>query len=77
MKFHLYRENFDMQLKDWRWKLHANDGRVVALSAESYKNFGDMMRTLRSIFQSSPLRSAELLLAEEAARKLHGMRPPR
>ena len=77
MKFHLYRENFDTQLKDWRWKLHANNGRVVALSAESYQNFGGMMRTLHSIFQSSPLRSAELQKAEEAARKQYGLKTPR
>lgn len=77
MKFHLYRENSQMTLGDWRWKLHATNGQVVANGAESYRRFGDMLKTLHSIFQSSNLRSAELQTAETEARKRYGLRPPR
>lgn len=77
MKFKLYRENAGLMFGDWRWALHATNGRIIANGGEGYQNFGDMMRTLHSIFQSSPLRSAELQKAEEAARKLHGLKAPR
>lgn len=77
MKFRLYRENSGMTLGDWRWKLIATNGRTIANGGEGYQKFGDMMRTLHSIFQSSPLRSAELQKAEDYARRLHGLKAPR
>lgn len=77
MKFKLYRENSGMTLGDWRWKLLATNGRIIANGGEGYQKFGDMMRTLHSIFQSSGLRHAELLKAEAETRKLHDLKPPR
>lgn len=77
MKFRLYRENVAMNCGDWRWSLIATNGRIIANGAEGYQNFGDMMKTLNSIFRSSGLRHAELCKAETEARKLHGLKPPR
>lgn len=77
MKFRLYRPSDGMKLGDWRWALHATNGRIIANGAEGYQNFGDMMKTLNSIFRSSALRYAELRKAEMEARKLHGLKAPR
>lgn len=77
MKFRLYRQADGMKPGDWRWSLHATNGRIIANGAEGYQKFGDMMKTLHSIFQSSGLRSAELQKAETEARKQHGLKPPR
>lgn len=77
MKFHLYRENSQMVQGDWRWKLHATNGRVVAESGDGCKSLGDMMKTLNSIFRSSGLRYAELQKAEKEARERYCLKAPR
>lgn len=35
--------------REWRWRIEAPNGRVVAASSESYKNRGDALANLRTV----------------------------
>lgn len=45
MTFELFRD----KKKEWRWRLRARNGRIVATSGEGYKRKGRMISTLASI----------------------------
>lgn len=47
MKFELYREPVT---HDYRWRLKASNGRIVAEGGEGYRNFADMEHELEQIF---------------------------
>lgn len=34
----------------WRWRAKARNGRILAVSSESYTNFGDLLKALRMLF---------------------------
>lgn len=44
MKFNIYRETVSL---DWRWRLKASNGRIVAEGGEGYKRLPDTVRTMR------------------------------
>lgn len=48
MKFHVYKD----KAGEWRWKLKARNGRVVADSGEGYKRKAAAIKTLTSIIES-------------------------
>lgn len=63
MKFEIYRELTPSHAPksqwtkpgDWRWRLRAKNGRIVAASGEGYKRASDMVRVMREpIFWGSP-----------------------
>lgn len=45
MRIDIYRD----KKKEWRWRLVALNGRILADGAEGYKRFSAMMRILRKI----------------------------
>jgi uncharacterized protein YegP (UPF0339 family) len=45
--FQVYRENNGDEWGNWRWSLHASNGKLVAEGGEGYKNASDMVRTVR------------------------------
>lgn len=43
MKFHIYQD----KRGEWRWRLKARNGRIVADSGEGYANQGNAVRAVR------------------------------
>jgi uncharacterized protein YegP (UPF0339 family) len=56
MHFEFYKD----AANEWRWNLHAANGRIIADSSEGYKNRGDMMRGISLVKGSAsiPMRPA-------------------
>lgn len=54
MKFTLYRD----QAGEWRWRLRAKNGRIVAEGGEGYKRYSAMVRTLNGLFETGAARVA-------------------
>lgn len=44
MRFQLYRD----RKKEWRWRLVARNGKIVAVSGEGYKRKASALKTLNS-----------------------------
>ena len=42
MKFQVYKD----KINKWRWKLKQDDGKLVAMCSEGYKNKQDMLDTM-------------------------------
>lgn len=63
MKFELYREAKprlpepgcipDPEPGDWRWRLRANNGKIVAEGGEGYEHAHDMVRTVNKYVATS------------------------
>jgi uncharacterized protein len=51
MHFEFYKDAAD----EWRWNLHAANGRIIADSGEGYKNRGDMMRGISLVRGSASI----------------------
>lgn len=50
MQFEVYRARRGLLLRpQWRWRLKAANGRIVATGGESYNNRGDCMGMVRRI----------------------------
>jgi len=70
MKFELT-QNLEGSVRktlQWRWRLVATNGKIVAIGGESFNNLSDMVSTLRNIFCTSLKRSIELEKAILSAR---------
>lgn len=51
-------EIFLTRKKEWRWRLRADNGRIIAGAGESYKNRGDcdsMLQVVRSLDSDTPI----------------------
>jgi uncharacterized protein len=48
MEFSIYRDN----ASEWRWRLYAANGKIMADSAEGYKNRKDCFNSLNSILDT-------------------------
>lgn len=48
MKFEIYRTSN----KQWRWRLRASNGKLIANAGESYRRKIDCMRAIRLVRQS-------------------------
>lgn len=49
MKFQLFAESRLLRRKQWRWRLKANNGRIIATSGEGYNNKADAIRMLEMV----------------------------
>lgn len=49
MKFEVYRG-----LNQWRWRLRARNGKIVATSGESYKRRADALKGVRAVVSAWP-----------------------
>ncbi len=50
LKFELYRGRRGLQLRaQWRWRLKAKNGRIIAHSGEGYANRADAMNAINLI----------------------------
>ena len=55
MKFEIYKD----ENGDWRWRLVARNGRIIAVSGEGYKRRGhaeDMVHKIRSLALETEIR---------------------
>ena len=50
MRFEFYRARRGLLRRaQWRWRLRAENGRIIATSGESYNNRGDMLQAIELI----------------------------
>lgn len=49
MKFELYARRGLMRRKQWRWRLRAGNGRIIAVSGEGYNNKVDALHAIELI----------------------------
>ena len=55
MRFEIYRARMGLLTRtQWRWRLRAGNGRIVATSGESYNNRADMLRAIALIQAEAP-----------------------
>lgn len=53
-KFELYKD----KAREWRWRLKAGNGRIIAVSSESYKRHYDILvaiQLVRGLTQNTPI----------------------
>ena len=50
MKFHMYQDH----IREWRWRLKARNGRIVAISGEGYHNKSDCRDAINLIKKEAP-----------------------
>lgn len=55
MKFEVY---YDVS-NDWRWRLRATNGKIIATSGEGYENKGDCEHEIRKIKGGAHLATIE------------------
>jgi uncharacterized protein YegP (UPF0339 family) len=54
MTFHVYRARRGILLRtQWRWRLKAKNGLVIATSGEGYSNKGDALRAIQLVQDSA------------------------
>lgn len=60
MKYEIYRQRRLLGRADWRWRLVAGNGRVIATSGEGYRNRDDMEDSLDLVRGSAQVRIVDL-----------------
>jgi len=56
-KFRIYKDNW----KQWRWRLVAGNGKIVADSAEGYRNRRDIRRMIEKIMSEVEIAEVEFV----------------
>jgi uncharacterized protein YegP (UPF0339 family) len=55
MRFEIYRARRGLLFRtQWRWRLRAGNGRIVATSGEAYNNRADLLRAIVLIQAEAP-----------------------
>ncbi|WP_223484673.1 YegP family protein [Stenotrophomonas indicatrix] len=75
MKFEVYREGDANKLStilgggsgDWRWRLRADNGRIIATGGEGYNNKADCLHGIQLVMSAT---SATTVYDQEGARSL-------
>lgn len=52
MKYEIYKR-YSFFRSQWRWRLLAANGNIIATSGESYHNLADMLKAVRSVKESA------------------------
>lgn len=49
MAYYIYKDNAD----EWRWRLNASNGRIIAVSSESYHNKQDCLHAIGLVMDTT------------------------